>query len=53
MEVRFVLYPVKIFLKTDMIPCLVKQFLEASRQNKRAEFSESRKSFTPKHVTRK
>lgn len=46
-EVKFVLCPVKIFLKADMILCLVKQFLEASRQNKRAEFTESRKSFTP------
>lgn len=35
------------FLKADMILCLAKQFLEASRQNKRAEFTESRKSFTP------
>lgn len=38
---------VKIFLKADRTLCLVKQFLEASRQNKRAEFSEGRKSFTP------
>lgn len=45
------MYPMKIFLKTDMIPCLVKQFLEASRQNKRAEFTESRKRF--KYVARK
>lgn len=39
---------VKIFLKTDMISCVVKQFLEAFRQNKRAEFTQrNRKSFAP------
>lgn len=30
-----------------MISCVVKQFPEPSRQNKRPEFSGSRKSFTP------
>ena len=48
-QVRFVLYAVKIFLKTDMIPRLVEQFLDASRENKRAEFTGKLKELHSKH----